>query len=64
MRAHAPSRNTALICLIVFCVGLLGLFVPLGQIQYIGPYLKFINHSAVYLLIGGYGFLLAAIYIL
>ena len=30
----------------------------------IGPYLKFINHIAVYLLIGGYGLLLAAVYIL
>jgi hypothetical protein len=32
--------------------------------QYIGPYLKFINQFAVYLLIGGYGLLLAAVYIL
>ncbi|GEM_PF-2021818 len=64
MKAHTPSRNTALICLIVFILGLIGLFVPLGQIQYIGPYIKFINHVAVYLLIGGYGLLLAAVYIL
>jgi hypothetical protein len=64
VKAHTPSRNTALICLIVFVLGLIGLFVPLGQIQYIGPYIKFINHVAVYLLIGGYGLLLAAVYIL
>ena len=64
MKAHAPSRNTALICLLVFILGLIGVFVPLAHIQYIGPYLKFINHIAVYLLIGGYGLLLAAVYIL
>lgn len=64
MRAHAPSRNTALICLIIFILGLIGIFVPLAQIHIIGPYLKFINQIAVYLLIGGYGLLLTAIYIL
>lgn len=64
MKAHAPSRNTALICLVVFVIALIGVFVPLGHIQVLGPYLKLINHSAVYLLIGGYGLLLAAIYIL
>jgi len=64
VKAHAPSRNTALICLLVFILGLIGVFVPLAHIQYIGPYLKFINHIAVYLLIGGYGLLLAAVYIL
>ena len=64
MKAHTPSRNTALICLILFILGLIGMFVPLGHIHYIGPYIKFINHLAVYLLIGGYGLLLAAVYIL
>ena len=64
MKAHSPSRNTALICFILFVIGLIGIFVPLAHIQYIGPYLKFINHVAVYLLIGGYGLLLAAVYIL
>jgi len=48
----------------VFVLGLIGWFVPLAQVHYIGPYLKFINHIAVYLLIGGYGLLLAAVYIL
>ena len=33
MKAHAPSRNTALICLIAFILGLIGWFVPLGQIR-------------------------------
>ena len=64
MKAHSPSHKTAFICLVVFIIGLIGLFVPLAQIQYIGPYLKFINQFAVYLLIGGYGLLLATIYIL
>ena len=64
MKAHTPSRNTALICLIIFVLGLIGLFVPLAQVHIIGPYLKFINQFAVYLLIGGYGLLLAAVYIL
>lgn len=64
MKAHTPSRNTALLCLFVFILGLIGVFVPLGHIQHIGPYIKFINHIAVYLLIGGYGLLLAAVYIL
>jgi hypothetical protein len=64
VKAHTPSGNTALICLIVFILGLIGLFVPLAHIHVVGPYLRFINHIAVYLLIGGYGLLLAAVYIL
>lgn len=64
MKAHSPSRNTALICLFLFILGLIGMFVPLAHIQYIGPYIKFINQFAAYLLIGGYGLLLAAVYIL
>jgi len=64
MKSHAPSRRTALVCLVVFIVGLIGFFVPLGHIAYVGPALKFINHYAVYLLIAGYGLLLTAVYIL
>ena len=64
MKAHTPSRNTAFICLILFILGLIGLFIPLAHIQVVGPYLKFINQIAVYLLISGYGLLLAAVYIL
>lgn len=48
----------------LFILGLIGMFVPLAHIQYIGPYIKFINQFAAYLLIGGYGLLLAAVYIL
>ena len=64
MKAHTPSRNTAFICLILFILGLIGAFIPLAHIQVVGPYLKFINQIAVYLLISGYGLLLAAVYIL
>jgi len=53
-----------MISLFLFIVALIGFFVPLGGIAVIGPYLKFLNHIAVYLLIGGYGLLLAAVYIL
>lgn len=64
MKAHTPSRRTALFCLVLFAVALIGVFVPLGHIAYLGAYLKFINQFAVYLLIAGYGLLLAAVYIL
>jgi hypothetical protein len=64
MKPRTPSRRTALLCLILFVIGLIGVFVPLGHIAAVGPYLKFVNHVAVYLLIAGYGLLLAAVYIL
>jgi hypothetical protein len=64
VKARAPSRRTALTALILFFAALVGYFIPLGGIALIGPYLKFLNHIAVYLLIGGYGLLLAAVYIL
>ena len=64
MKAHTPSRRAALISLILFIVALIGLFVPLANIAVVGHYLKLLNHIAVYLLIGGYGLLLAAVYIL
>ena len=64
MKVHTPSRNTAAICTVLFILGLIGVFIPLGHIQYVGAYLKVINQIAVYLLIGGYGLLLAAVYIL
>jgi hypothetical protein len=64
MKAHAPSRNAALLCLVLFVLGVLGHFVPLGHIAYVGPALRFINHAAVYLLIVGYAVLLAAVYVL
>jgi len=64
MKASAPSKNTALICLILFILGLIGHFVPLGHIAYIGPALHVLNRTAAYLLIGGYGLLLLAVFIL
>lgn len=64
MRPHTPSRRAAFISLLLFVIGLIGLFVPLGGIAVIGPFLAIINKLAVYLLIGGYGLLLAAVYIL
>jgi len=64
LKAHAPSRNTALIALILFVLGVIGVFVPLGHIHYVGEFLHVVNRIAVYLLIGGYGLLLAAVYIL
>lgn len=64
MKARTPGRRAALISLVLFIVALIGVFVPLGGIAVIGPFLKIINQIAVYLLIGGYGLLLAAVYIL
>jgi len=64
MKAHAPSRNAGLLCLLLFVLGLVGYIVPLGHIAYVGPALKLINHAAVYLLMIGYGVLLAAVYVL
>ena len=64
MKASAPSRKSAFISLLLFIIGLIGLFIPLGHIANIGPVLQVINRFAVYLLIGGYGLLLLSVYIL
>jgi uncharacterized membrane protein len=64
MKASAPSRNTALICLILFILGILGYFVPMGHIAYVGSVLHVFNRIAVPLLIGGYALLLLAVYVL
>ena len=64
MKASAPSRNSAFISLLLFILGLIGMFIPLGHIAYIGPVLHVLNKLAVYLLIGGYGLLLLSVYIL
>lgn len=64
MKARTPSRRAALTALILFATALVGYFIPLGGIALVGPYLKILNQIAVYLLIGGYGLLLAAVYIL
>ena len=64
MKAHAPSRNASLLCLLLFIVGTVGYFVPLGHIAYVGSILKYLNHAAVYVLMSGYGILLLAVYVL
>lgn len=64
MRAHAPSRNAGLICLLLFVLGLIGYFVPLGHLPYVGPVLGILNQIDVYLLMVGYALLLLAVYIL
>ncbi|MHB8347878.1 MAG: hypothetical protein ACYDHM_11975 [Acidiferrobacterales bacterium] len=64
MKAGAPSRNTALICLLLFVLGLIGHFIPLGHVAYIGPAIQILNRIAIDLLIGGYGLLLLGVYIL
>ena len=60
----APSRKAGLICLLLFMLGLLGLFVPLSGVPYIGSALAFVNQFAVYLLLFGYGLLLLAVYVI
>ncbi len=64
MKASAPARKTALICLLLFILGMIGFFIPLGHIAYIGPVLYWLNKTAVYLLMGGYGLLLLSVYVL
>ncbi len=59
----APSRNAGLICLLVFIVGMIGFFVPLGGIPYLGAVLQILNHIGIYILMAGYGLLLLTIYI-
>jgi hypothetical protein len=59
----APSRNAGFICLLLFIVGVIGFFVPLGGIPYLGPVLQILNHVDVYVLMAGYGLLLLTVYI-
>ena len=59
----APSRNAGFICLLLFIVGVIGFFVPLGGIPYAGPVLQTINQIDVYILMFGYGLLLLSVYI-
>lgn len=60
----APSRKAGLVCLLLFMLGLLGLFVPLAGVPYIGSILALVNQFAVYLLLFGYGLLLLAVYVI
>ncbi len=59
----APSRNAGFICLLLFIVGVIGFFVPLGGIPYAGPVLQILNQIDVYILMVGYGLLLLTVYI-
>jgi len=59
----APSRNAGFICLLLFVIGLIGFFVPLGGVPYAGPVLQIVNHIDVYILITGYGLLLLTVYV-
>jgi hypothetical protein len=64
VKPHAPSRNAGLICLLLFVLGLVGYFVPLGHLPYVGSILGVLNHIDVYLLMVGYALLLLAVYVL
>ncbi len=60
----APSRKSGLLCLIIFVVALVGMFVPLGHLPYVGPALGLVNHYHEWFLVAGYGLLLLAVFIL
>lgn len=60
----APNRKTGLLCLLIFILALIGIFVPLGHVPYIGAALGLINVYHEWLLIVGYTLLLLAVYIL
>lgn len=64
MRGHAPSRNAGIICLTLFVLGMIGYFVPLGDVPYVGSLLVVLNRIDVYLLMIGYALLLLAVYVL
>ena len=60
----APSRKAGLVCLLLFIAGVIGCFVPLGGVPYLGAVLTLINQAAVWILMAGYGLLLLAVYVL
>ena len=60
----APSRNAGFISLLLFIVGMVGFFVPLGHLPYIGSMLGMLNQIDVYLLMIGYALLLLTVYVL
>lgn len=60
----APSRKTGLLCLVIFIVALIGVFVPLGHLPYVGAALALANRYHEGLFIAGYALLLLAVYIL
>jgi hypothetical protein len=53
-----------LLCLVIFVLALIGVFVPLGHLPYVGAALGLVNLYHEWLLIAGYALLLLAVYIL
>ena len=53
-----------MLCLVIFVLALIGVFVPLGHLPYVGAALGYVNHYHEWLLIAGYALLLLAVYIL
>jgi len=60
----APSSKTGLLCLAIFVLALIGLFVPLGHLPYVGAAFGLVSEYRELLLIVGYALLLLAVYIL
>ena len=60
----APNRKTGLLCLVIFVLALVGMFVPLGHLPYVGTALGLVNQYHEWLLIAGYALLLLGVYIL
>jgi hypothetical protein len=60
----APSRNAGRLCVLLFILGMVGFFMPLGHLPYVGPVLGVLNQIDVYLLMIGYALLLLAVYLL
>jgi hypothetical protein len=60
----APSRKAGIFCLLVFVLAVVGHFVPLSGVPFIGPALAYVNHYSYYVMMFGYGLLLLAVYIL
>jgi hypothetical protein len=60
----APSRKTGLLCLILFVIAMLGAFVPMGHLPYVGPGLTLVNRYYEWLLMSGYALLLLATFML
>ena len=60
----APSRKTGLLCLLIFALALIGAFVPLAHLPYVGAGLGLVNQYHEWLLIAGYALLLLAVFIL
>jgi len=48
----------------MFVLALIGMFVPLGHLPYVGTALGLVNHYHEWLLIAGYALLLLAVFIL